>query len=121
SHAAPRVVHSGPFEHASTLRFIETTFGLPSLTARDANARNLGDVLVPAAIPVAARGKIPTSSQVPGPDNDADAVCSAGSVQSVSPPPVGSGQPSGDQALIARPGWPSGSGMANFGKHYRGS
>jgi len=121
SHAPPRVVSAGPYEHTSTLRFIETTFGLQPLTARDANARNLGEVLVPAKIPLAARGSIPTSSQVPGPDNDADAICSAASVQSVSPPPVGTGQPSPDQALIARAGWPSGSGMVNFGKQYRGS
>jgi phospholipase C len=121
SHAAPRVVSGGPYEHTSTLRFIETTFGLQPLTARDANAQNLGQVLLPAKIPLAARGAIPTSSQVPGPDNDADAVCSATSVQSVSPAPVGTGQPSPDQALIARAGWPSGSGMVNFGKQYRGS
>ncbi len=121
SHAAPRVVHSGPYEHTSTLRFIETTFGLQPLTARDANARNLGDVLLPARIPVAARGTIPTSSQVPGPDNDADAICSASSVQSVSPPPVGSGDPPANAAVLARPGWPSGSGMVNFGKQFRSS
>jgi phospholipase C len=121
SHAAPRVVHSGPYEHTSTLRFIETTFGLQPMTARDANARNLGDVLLPARIPLAARGTIPTSSQVPGPDNDADAVCSATSVQSVSPAPVGSGDPPGNAAMLARPGWPSGSGMVNFGKQLRSS
>src|SRR5215471_8226868 len=122
SNLAPgEVNHHGPFEHTSTLKLIESTFGLQPLTARDANARNLGEVLVPAKIPLAARGSIPTSSQVPGPDNDADAICSAASVQSVSPPPVGTGQPSPDQALIARAGWPSGSGMVNFGKQYRGS
>ena len=120
SHAAPRVVSDGPFEHASTLRFIETTFGLQPLTARDANARNLGDVLLPARIPLAARGTIPTSSQVPGPDNDADAICSASSVQSMSPAPVGTGAPASN-SMLALPGWPSGSGMANFGKQYRGS
>jgi hypothetical protein len=100
-------------------RSIETTFGLQPLTARDANARNLGDVLLPAKIPLAARGSIPTSSQVPGPDNDADAVCSASSVQSVSPSPVRSGPPSADQSMLAQPGWPSGSGMADFGKQFR--
>jgi phospholipase C len=120
-HAAPRVVHSGPYEHTSTLAFIETTFGLQPLTARDANARNLGEVLVPAEIPLAARGAIPTSSEVPGPASDLDAICSATSVQSVSPPPVGSGQPSADPSMLTRPGWPSGSGMVVFGKQFRGS
>jgi phospholipase C len=120
-HAPPRVVHSGPYEHTSTLAFIETTFGLRPLTARDANARNLGEVLVPAKIPLAARGAIPTSSEVPGPASDLDAICSATSVQSVSPPPVGSGQPSADPSMLARPGWPSGSGMVEFGKQFRGS
>jgi len=38
----------------------------------------------------------------------------------MSPPPVGTGQPSQDQTLIARSGWPSGSGMVNIGKQYRG-
>jgi Phosphoesterase family len=34
--ARPRVAHDGPFEHTSTLKMIETTFGLQPLTARDA-------------------------------------------------------------------------------------
>ena len=38
-------------------------------------------------------GAIPTSGQVPGPANDAAAVCSAASVQSVSPAPAGSACP----------------------------
>src|SRR5512140_3418731 len=37
--ARQRVVHDGPFEHTSTLKMIESTFGLHPLTARDANAR----------------------------------------------------------------------------------
>ena len=41
----PQIVHHGPYEHASTLALIESTFGLNSLTARDANASNLGEVL----------------------------------------------------------------------------
>ena len=46
SNLAPRrVVHHGPFEHTSTLKMIESVFGLNSLTARDANAENLGMVL----------------------------------------------------------------------------
>ena len=43
SNLAPaRVVHGGPFEHASTLKLIETTFGLTPLTARDAHAETWG-------------------------------------------------------------------------------
>jgi hypothetical protein len=34
--AAARVAHAGPFEHASTPRMIESTFGLRPLTAGDA-------------------------------------------------------------------------------------
>ena len=45
--ADDRVVHHGPFEHTSTLKLIESTFGLQPLTARDANAENLGQVLRP--------------------------------------------------------------------------
>ncbi|HVR11669.1 MAG TPA: alkaline phosphatase family protein, partial [Thermoanaerobaculia bacterium] len=63
SNLAPaRVVHHGPFEHTSTLKLIETTFGLRPLTSRDAHAENLGQVLerrprrpVPAGSPLAAR------------------------------------------------------------------
>jgi phospholipase C len=117
--ARPRVIHEGPFEHCSTLKLIETTFGLQSLTARDANAMNLGDVLEREPRHGVREGAIPTSSQVPGPANDAAAVCSATSVQSVSPPPARLGEPPENQPEFARPGWPSGSGMASFGKQYR--
>ena len=43
--ASRRVVHDGPFEHTSTLKMIESTFGLRSLTARDANVVDLRQVL----------------------------------------------------------------------------
>ena len=43
--ARRRVVHDGPFEHTSTLKMIESTFGLHPLTARDANAMDLRRVL----------------------------------------------------------------------------
>ena len=43
--AGARVAHDGPFEHTSTLKMIETIFGLKPLTARDANAMNLAQVL----------------------------------------------------------------------------
>ena len=36
--AAARVAHDGPFEHTSSLKLIESTFGLHPLTARDTNA-----------------------------------------------------------------------------------
>jgi phospholipase C len=117
--ARPEVIHEGPFEHCSTLKLIETTFGLQSMTARDANALSIGDVLLPHPRGGVPAGAIPTSGEVPGPANDAAAVCSAASVQSVSPPPARSGEPQDNQAQLARPGWPSGSGMAAFGSQYR--
>jgi phospholipase C len=112
--ARPRVVHSGPFEHTSTLRLIETTFGLQSLTARDANALDLGLVLEDRPRHPVQAGAIPTSSQVPGPADDAAAVCSASSVQSVSPPPTQAGDAPGHAQSYARSGWPTGSGMAGL-------
>ncbi|HTB78020.1 MAG TPA: alkaline phosphatase family protein [Polyangiaceae bacterium] len=119
SNLAPaRVVHHGPFEHASTLKLIENTFGLQSLTARDANARDLGEVLERVPRNHVPAGAIPTSAQVPGPANDAAAVCSATSVQSVSPPPVLFGSPNGNPG-VGRPGFPTGSGMAGLGKKLR--
>jgi phospholipase C len=117
--ARRQVVHAGPFEHTSTLKLIETTFGLQSLTARDAHAQNLGLVLdqfVRNKVPARA---IPTSNQVLGPVNDPAAICSVDSVQSVSPAPVRKGKPPGSPPPFSRPGWPTGSGMAGFGSHYR--
>ncbi len=35
----------GPYEHTSVLRMIEWRWGLPPMTSRDANARNLAEVL----------------------------------------------------------------------------
>jgi phospholipase C len=117
--ARPGIVHHGPYEHSSTLALIESTFGLPSLTARDANARNLGEVLRFDRRRPVPPGVIPTSDQVPGPVDAAAAVCSATSVQSVSPAPVRHGKPSDDAGILHRPGWPTGSGMAGFGKEVR--
>src|SRR5579859_6290841 len=86
---AARVHHKGPFEHTSTLKLIESTFGLHPITARDKNARDLAEILLfhetRAPVP---DGTIPTSDQVPGPDTDAASVCSITSVQSTSPHPV---------------------------------
>jgi hypothetical protein len=95
---------------------------LHSLTARDANARNLGEVLDdrPHHHQVEP-GDIPTSDEVPGPANGAAAVCSASSVQSVSPAPVS--RHHGDHSALvhplARSGWPTGSGMAGLGKELK--
>jgi len=117
SNLAPaRVVHQGPFEHASSLKLIESTFGLQPLTARDAHARDLGDVLARHPCHRVPAGAIPTSAEVPGPANDAAAVCSAASVPSVSPEPVRFGRHPGGRPSIPRSGWPSGSGMAAFGR-----
>ena len=116
--ARARVVHHGPFEHTSTLKLIESTFGLPSLTARDANARDLGEVLHRSARPIPADA-IPTSSGVPGPANDAAAVCSATSVQSVAPVPTRTGDRPATAPKLFLPGFPTGSGMVGFGREHR--
>ena len=89
------------------------------LTARDTNALDLGTVLHSHPRRHVPQGAIPTSSQVPGPANDAAAVCSAASVQSVSPPPAQFGDAPDSPAPYARSGWPTGSGMAGFGSQYR--
>jgi phospholipase C len=119
--ADPRVVHDGPFEHTSTLKLIESTFGLQPLTARDTHARDLGRVLrdAPRRHPVNP-AVIPASSQVMGPVSDAAAICSAGSVQSVSPPPVRHGKrPHDARPVQRRSGYPSGAGMVEFGRQHK--
>jgi phospholipase C len=105
-----QVSNVGPFEHDSTLALIESTFGLNSLTARDANANNLAQLLLssPVAAPVNPTS-IPTSSDVMGPvlspvlgsteteteiiegigNFDPADICSATSTQSVSPAAIG--------------------------------
>ncbi len=66
SNLAPaRVVHHGPFEHTSTLKLIESTFGLHPLTARDAHAESLGDVLDHSPAPAGPDRRDP--DQRPGP------------------------------------------------------
>src|SRR5215471_2104620 len=117
--AAARVAHSGPFEHTSTLKMIDSTFGLHPLTARDANAMDLHQVLnrkVGQPVPASA---IPTSSQVPGPADDAAAVCSAASVQSTSPNPVAKGKKDADARVLPQSGYPTGTGMAGLARHYQ--
>jgi phospholipase C len=66
------------------------------------------------------KGVIPTSSQVLGPVSDAAAICSADSVQSVSPKPVKHGpHPHVEVPVLPQSGWPTGSGMAGFGQEHR--
>ena len=115
--ASAHVIHHGPFEHASTLKLIESTFGLPALTARDEHAQNLGQVLRRTPRRPVPSGAIPRSNQVLGPVNDPAAICSADSVQSVSPPPVRRGHHSARDAAPSRSGWPTGSGMARLAQH----
>jgi len=114
------VVHHGPFEHTSTLKLIEKTFGLSPLTARDSRALDLGVVLQdkPRRHPVPASA-IPTSADVVGPANDAAAICSAASTQSVSPQPVRRHAGPHQGGVVSRPGGGSGAGMADFGKELR--
>src|SRR5882757_5167423 len=113
--ARAEVVHHGPFEHASTLKMIETTFGLHSITARDANAQNLGMVLEDRARRPVPAGAIPTSAQVPGPADDAAAICGVHSVQSVSPSPTHRER---DDQSVAPIEIPNSSGMATFGREF---
>jgi phospholipase C len=121
SNLAPaRVEHHGPFDHASTLKLIESTFGLQSMTARDANARDLGRVLRRERRHPVSPGAIPTSAEVSGPADGAAAVCNASSVQSVSPDPVRRHKHGLAEAhVLHRPGYPTGAGMAGLGKELR--
>jgi phospholipase C len=116
--ASRRVVHDGPFEHTSTLKMIESTFGLHPLTARDANAMDLRRVLRHEARHPVPPGLIPTSSQVPGPDSDAAAVCSAASVPSVSPSPASKGKRKPGVHPQPQSGYPTGTGMGELARRY---
>jgi phospholipase C len=134
-----QVMHQGPFEHCSSLALIESTFGLTPLTARDRHARNLREVLLPYPVPArfAVRpSSIPTSSDVIGPaisppsesllqvlegtaSYDPADVCSADSVQSVSPPPVN--YPALPQTFGGIDGLTGTSGMQDLLRSYRGN
>jgi phospholipase C len=116
--ARRRIIHHGPFEHTSTLKMIESTFGLHPLTARDANAVDLRQVLHHEARHPVPPGLIPTSSQVPGPATDAAAVCSAASVQSVSPAPVSKGKRKPEMPLLPQSGYPTPTGMGELARRY---
>src|SRR5580698_5515969 len=140
SNLAPprRVVHHGPFEHCSSLALIESTFGLTPLTARDQNARNLGELLLPHPLPARVAvhpSRIPTSSDVIGPaisppsesllevlegtaSFDPADICSADSVQSVSPEPVN--HPPLPQSFGGNPSMNGTSGMDDLFRNYRG-
>lgn len=134
-----RVLHEGPFEHCSSLALIESTFGLTPLTARDRHARNLQDVLLPYPVPgryAVQPSSIPTSSDVIGPAisppsesllevlegtaafDPAD-ICSADSVQSVSPEPVN--YPPLPQTFGGIPGLNGTAGMADLFRNYHGN
>jgi phospholipase C len=133
------VEHDGPFEHASSLALIESTFGLKPLTARDKHARNLRDVLLDHPVParqLVSPSHIPTSSDVIGPAIsppsesllqvltgtaafDPAAICSADSVQSVSPDPVN--KPPRPQTFGGIHGLTGTSGMADLYKNARES
>ena len=115
--AERQVVRHGPFEHSSTLKLIESTFGLKPLTARDANAENLGRVLRSRPRRHVPEGVIPTSAQVLGPVSDAAAICSVDSVQSVSPEPVRAGKGPRRHVVLPQSGSPTGSGMVGLGRH----
>jgi phospholipase C len=141
SNLAPphRVVHEGPFEHCSSLALIESTFGLTPLTARDQNARNLQEVLLPYPVPgrfAVQPSRIPASSDVVGPPIsppsesllqvlegtaafDPAAICSADSVPSVSPEPVN--HPPFPHSFGGIPGLRGTSGMADLIRNYRGN
>jgi phospholipase C len=112
--AAAQVVHHGPFEHASTLKLIESTFGLHSLTARDAHAENLGQVLNRNPRRPVPTGAIPTSAEVLGPVSDPTAVCGADSTRSASPAPVRIGHGHGGVTYE-----PQVAGMDAFGREIR--
>jgi phospholipase C len=116
--ARARVASAGPFEHTSSLKMIESTFGLQPLTARDANARDLRQVLRHARRSPVPAGAIPASSQVPGPDSDAAAFCSAASVQSVSPAPVSKGKQHTAVRPAVQPADRPGLGMGALARRY---
>jgi phospholipase C len=113
--ASARVEHHGPYEHASTLRLIESTFGLNAMTARDAHAENLGSVLLRSPRRPVPSNAIPRSTQIMGPANDADAICSAQSTQSVSPDAV---HKHGHRDEPLHP-MTHGSGMVHFGQEFK--
>ncbi len=125
--ASTKIDSKGPYEHTSTLRMIETTFGLKTLTARDKHAKNLREVLEKPK-QIVPQSAIPTSSEVSGPTTDDAAVCNASSVQSVSPNPVRHHRDvdhdhddafAGQSLPLLSGGYPTGFGMAELARKYR--
>lgn len=98
---------------------IESTFGLHPLTARDANAMDLSQILQSKVGNTVPPSAIPTSSQVPGPDSDAAAFCSATSVQSTSPAPTSKAKEPAAAPALPQSGYPTGTGMAGLVGSYR--
>jgi phospholipase C len=116
--ARPMVASAGPFEHTSTLKMIESAFGLHPLTARDANAMDLRQVLRHERRSPVPAGAVPASSQVPGPASGAAAVCSAASVRSVSPPPVSKDMHNGAGSTVGQTADRDGLGMGALARKY---
>ncbi|HVB44453.1 MAG TPA: alkaline phosphatase family protein [Streptosporangiaceae bacterium] len=117
--ARARVASAGPFEHTSTLKMIESTFGLHPITARDANAMDLSQVLRHEAGSPVPASAIPTSGQVPGPADDAAAVCGVGSVQSVSPLPTSKGGRAAGASALPRSAGPAETAMGRLARSHR--
>ena len=116
SNLAPaRVVHHGPYEH--TLDAEADRVHVRAAVAHRARraCQDLGEVLEERPSRPVPDGAIPTSGQVLGPVNDAAAVCGAGSVRSVSPPPKHVGRHQETTPVTQ----PNGAGMAAFGRAYR--
>src|SRR5262249_19610364 len=98
--------------------------GLQPITARDANAMNLAQVLRHEVREPVPQSAIPTSDQVPGPTGEAATVCSAASVQSVSPAPVPGDKDNNDAdesrfRVPPRGGYPTQLGMGALARKYR--
>jgi hypothetical protein len=79
--SAAKVVHAGPYEHTSVLKMIEWRWGLDPLTARDANAKNLAEVLDFSL----ARTDLPT---IPQPTDFVSVACGPTSVAKSPPAPI---------------------------------
>jgi len=71
--APAQVWKQGPYEHTSVLKMIEWRWGLQPLTARDANARNLAEVLDftanNTALPIGSYNPNPEQAQPCGPQS----------------------------------------------------
>jgi phospholipase C len=101
-----RIVSSGaPFDHTSVLRMIEWRWGLPALTARDANARNLAEMLDFSLTPRTDTPDVP--EPVLAPIVPTSIACGPTSVKAMPPQPVSG---SGGAGTGGKPGTGAGSG-----------